>query len=578
MHLVLVPNPEVGERYDGYSPTLPLGLLSLATVLSRSNSVSTRIVNAREVDFHTPEYIADTLLSMNPNVVGFSTMCNTYPHILRVAKLLKQSRPDVTVVLGGPHASTVGKETLNAFGYIDFALAGECERSINDFVNFLSNPNLGPTSVPGLIFRNCGAATQPTPSYPMLPIDELPTIDYGLIDLSDYTDIPLDVGRGCPFACTFCATNVHWEQRYRLRNVEQVTKTISDLKNTHGVNSFVFVHDNFTAAPKRVRAFCESIIESGIEFKWRCSARPDSVDAALIDLMHKAGCQSIFMGIETGSARIQNLCKKRVKLDRVEPAVKRLTEIGINLTASFIVGFPYEELDDIEQTIQMMLSIHLQSAAKTDLQFHLLSPIPGATLISEANVQIELDEFTSDVSGIGLLDSEAWTMIRDIGSPIFESFYHYSNPSVTRPHVLALRSGWFTVFTHLPYTALALAVARRNLGFKVSTIFNASDVQAITNREASVRIDCARHCLQNFLSELEPATGVMIQDVLKFESEIFHLRRAGKGESLVQTEFDVFAWINGVLDGSEEIEYPKHESCRLIISALDGEIGIAYMH
>jgi hypothetical protein len=77
MRLILVPNPEVVARTGDYEPTVPLGVLSLATSLANITVVEVAVVDPRDIDFKPPTEQADILLQKHPDVIGFSTMCNT---------------------------------------------------------------------------------------------------------------------------------------------------------------------------------------------------------------------------------------------------------------------------------------------------------------------------------------------------------------------------------------------------------------------------------------------------------------------------------------------------------------------
>lgn len=576
MRLILVPNAELGTRTPDYRPTIPLGLLSLASALKGKPQIAVHVTDPRSIDFQSPEMTAGKLLDLEPDVVGFSTMCNTYPHALRTAELLKAKRKCLPIVFGGPHASTVASETLETFEFVDFILTSECERSIQDFMAYLSGPG-GQPAVPGLMYRHRGNAVSSLPNYPMLPADELPDIDYSLLHhLRDFGSVPLDVGRGCPFGCTFCTTNVYWERRYRLRSVEYVLHAVQDVQTVHGINSFGFVHDNFTAAPPKVAEFCEKVIASGIKFEWRCSARPDSLDGPLLDLMHAAGCRSIFMGIESGSPRVQRLCKKRVKLDHVAPTIKRALNLELSLTASFIVGFPYEEIDDIEKTLEMMSQINYESRTSYELQLHLLAPVPGAPLSSESHVEIALDKSVSDVSAAAGLDSEMWEWIAKYGKPIFESFYHYINSALSREQILRLRHGWFTIFTHLKLTALALEEARRKEEFAMTSLFLEGSLPPTTAGAGEIFEWCVK-CVHDFLSSKRGAIWESVLAVLAFEADVHRLRLLG-GTKLVRLTHDVYSWAESALNpSSAPVGFPDARPSHYVLVTVDDAVKIAQL-
>ena len=571
MRLLLVPNAELGQRCDGHTSFVPLGLLSLATVLSRDEGISVRVIDPREIDFTPPCQTAELLLAMDPDVVGFSTMCNTYPHALRTAQIIKHVRPSIAVIFGGPHATVVAQETLDAFGFVDFVLKGECERSIIDCVSLLDKQDRGPADVPGLVFRLNGVATQSRPCYPLLGADDLPDIEYGCLrDLHEFCVIPLDAGRGCPFACSFCTTSVYWARRNRFRRARYLIEKMTSLQETYGINSFALVHDNVTASAERVKDLCEQIISSGLSCEWMCSARPDSMDNELLGLMYKAGCRSIFMGIESGSLRIQNLCRKGVRLDQAAPAIHTALTLRMAVTASFMIGFPYEKFSDVEKTIRMMADINYETGTCCDLQLHLLSPVPGAPLLAEPGVETARDENISDVSQAGECDPTVRSWIDRYGDPIFTSLSHYVTPSVSRRTILNCRLGWITLFSYLRVVALALEEARRADDFLMANVFQDCDAPD-GRRDSEADVEWCVRAVRQFLQGSARPWAAAVAAVLEFEAVVYRLWRAG-GSCVFSCDYEVSEWAERGVAGAAVVGLPKR--CRRMYFIMKDDQGV----
>ena len=575
MRFILVPNVQSGKRYKEAMHSIPLGVLSLATVLSNVNFVSTHPVDPRDVDFRPPSHTVERILDLEPDVVGFSTMCNSYPYALRTAQILKQIKPDVMIVFGGAHATVVGKETLDCFGFVDFILAGECERSIIDFVTFLVMRDRRPEDVPGLVFRKNEVPVQSGFRYPMLPPDELPDIKYELLrDLRDFPTIPLDVGRGCPYSCTFCTTSAFWERRYRLRSTDYIINTVKKLQSEYNVNLFNLVHDNFTASSGRVTKFCEQVIESGVKFHWHCSARPDTVDDNLLELMSSAGCRKIFMGIESGSPRIQKLCNKNIRLDRVIPVINKVMGMGMNITTSFITGFPYESSEDIENTLCLMSNINYYARTRCDLFVQLLSPTPGASILDEPNVELALDDSISDISYAGLLDQTMKDWIINNGRPIFSSFFHFTNTAVPRSKFVAFQLGWFITFGRLRFTALALEAARRLDHFELMSVFSTSE--PVFSEYAWTGFQWCVSSVRTFLKNSGYPWAESISAVLDFEAERYRLSRFG-GSCVLESNFDVKKWMEDVVGGASNQDFPPPARVRYLIRSDSDRVKVFYL-
>jgi hypothetical protein len=348
---------------------------------------------------------------------------------------------------------------------------------------------------------------------------------------------------------------------------------MKSLQAIHGINSFNFVHDNFTASRNKVTDFCEQVMASGFSFEWRCSARPDSVDNELLGLMHMAGCRSIFMGIESGSPRIQKLCRKNLQVDKVTPVIVRALNLGMTLTGSFVTGFPYEELDDVEKTIRMMAEINYEARTLCDLQLHLLSPVPGAPLLAEPGVKTAIDENPSDVSPAGDLDPVARSWVDRYRDPIFTSLSYYVTPAIPRRQIIECRLGWITLFSFLRVVALALEEARRADDFALVDVFHGCEPPD-KRRDNDSDVEWCVRSVRHFLEKSGRPWAMCIAAVLEFEAEVYRLRQSC-GSCLLSCDYDVNEWVERFSAGATVVELPRFVRRRYFMMKNDHTVKIA---
>ena len=164
---------------------------------------------------------------------------------MRIADCIKQLRPHSTILFGGPQASVVDEEVLRRFQSVDYILRGEVEQSLPLFLRELRG-DYRFTDVPGLSFRD-GARIHRSPSAPVIEdLDALPSPAYHLSNyLRNATAASIELGRGCPFACTFCSTNDFFRRRFRLRSPERVLMDMRTIAAEYGITHFELVHDMF---------------------------------------------------------------------------------------------------------------------------------------------------------------------------------------------------------------------------------------------------------------------------------------------------------------------------------------------
>lgn len=426
----------------------PLGILTLAAVL-RDKGQDADLV---DLNFEVAQHglaldesfyfrSAAIIAARQPDVVGFSTMCNSFHISLKIAQFVRELAPRAKILLGGPHVSYCDEETLAAFPCVDFVLRGEAEFSLPLLISTISADSAF-ESVPGLTWRRDGEIVRNAASDAVIELEALPFPAWELFPYRIEGGFSIDVGRGCPFACDFCSTSVFFQRKFRLKSFQRILDEANWLSEKFGARAFTFVHDLFTANRKWVAQFCRFLLERDGEapFIWSASARIDTVDRELLELMHAAGCRALFFGIETGSQRLQTVIGKRLKVHTVLPVAAAAAEIGIEPTLSFILGFPLEEEEDAAETFDLISQ--LMNVDAVGIQLHLMSPQVGTADLARHGDALRLDTYYSDIAA-GSSDFVDEAMFR-AHPALFPSFYYYENPSL--PRTLAAGADVFVRF------------------------------------------------------------------------------------------------------------------------------------
>jgi radical SAM superfamily enzyme YgiQ (UPF0313 family) len=385
----------------------PVGILTLAAVLD-GLGVETHLLDLNRFFYdhlnfdtrHEPgnDFVSSVIRQLEGahfDVIGFSTICSTYPLTLRLAREMRRTHPEAVILLGGPQASVVDEATLSAFHFVDFILRGEAEESLPQLLDALSSRGAGIKNVQGVTYRS-GSDVIRNPNAPVIEnLDALPLPAFHYYsDVEKYGFLPVEAGRGCPFACSFCSTNDFFRRRYRMKSPDVLVGQMRDLKRRYKVNFFELVHDMFTADKKRVMDFCQAIIRSGEQLYWNCSARTDCADDELLSLMARAGCQGIFFGIDSGSERMQRQMNKGLNLTESLSRVRRANAYKMSTTVSLIAGFPDETEEDLRATVNF-IGEALRSR-RASPQFHLLAPLAETPIATEYKGRLIFDETYSD--------------------------------------------------------------------------------------------------------------------------------------------------------------------------------------
>lgn len=374
MKVVLI-NPPQPTKYS--HP--PIGLALIAAVLEREGyRVSVVDIDALRLKF------GDLVSYVNgADVVGLTAMTPTINVALRIAHQLKQAQPNLTIILGGVHATLLPGEILARAPQIDIVVRGEGEETILGLLQALEHrqPLDG---IPGISFRRDGEVVN-TIAYPApVDLDSLPFVAYHLLPRRRYRPHPphgkafpfaaIITSRGCPYRCSYCSKPV-FGYKYRAQSPERVVKEVAYYKEKMGIKEIAFYDDVFTLHKKRAYAIAEGIMKKRLKIWWTCETRVDLVDRELLYHMKQAGCYAIAYGIESASQKILNTLNKGTTPEQVEEAVHITRDVGLQTIGYFMLGSPGENSETIGQTIEFSKKLKLDFA-----QFGITIPFPGTKL------------------------------------------------------------------------------------------------------------------------------------------------------------------------------------------------------
>jgi radical SAM superfamily enzyme YgiQ (UPF0313 family) len=372
----------------------PLGLLNLATLLREAGHqvavldlvlcLRLKTLNASPSIY---EDAARMILHRDPDLVAFSVQCATFPAVVQIAARLKRIRPGILIVAGGHDVSFVAEPTMERFPWIDAVVRGEGELTLPDLISAYGSGGDG-EEIEGVTWRRGCEVIRNRDRELIRDLDALPLPDYGFVpDLQTYRNacgIPraiaiLEVGRGCPHACVYCSESVMWRRRTRTFSIPRITHEMRRLKELYGAECFLLAYDQFTADRGFVEAFCRRVMAEGLnDTPWYCISRLDSMDVALLRLMREAGCESMCYGIDSGSRRTLSFIGKEIDEAILYERVRETTEEGMVPTLSFVIGFPEEQREDVDETLSLALRAGIQGNSNPLIQ--LPSVLPGTEL------------------------------------------------------------------------------------------------------------------------------------------------------------------------------------------------------
>jgi anaerobic magnesium-protoporphyrin IX monomethyl ester cyclase len=392
MRIALVNPPYGVEDLVGKSKSLkgimnvvqPLGLGYIAALLERDGfEVEIEDCQCLGVNHHD---LIERLDKQQPDIVGISATTPTFGSSLLAAQMMKQSLPEVPLMIGGPHVSALPMETM-AYDCFDIGVVGEGELTTLELVKHIQKDRLDNLErVAGIIFKKNGEYRQ-TERRPFIRnLDELPLPARHLLPPlnmyhpapTSYRKLPnahLLTSRGCAGAqCVFCDRGVFGSQ-IRFRSVENVFQEIDELISVYGARDLKFFDDTFTIDKKRVLRICDEFRKRKIDTPWCCLARANTVNREILRAMKEAGCWEILFGFESMDQDVLTRLMKFTTVEQNVEAVRLCQEVGISVRANFIVGTPFDTLETMETDLREAIRLNVDFA-----HFHKFTPYPGSEL------------------------------------------------------------------------------------------------------------------------------------------------------------------------------------------------------
>jgi radical SAM superfamily enzyme YgiQ (UPF0313 family) len=421
-------NPPPLQGVFHHHPYLPMGLAYLAAVLEeKGHQVTVLDCIAEGIN---QDHLKQTLAQINPDVIGVNSMTPMVSSAIMAARGAKESCPDATVVLGGPHATFMDKELLIAEPAVDVIVRGEGEVTFAELTKRIVN-NVGLNTADGITYRHQNQIVQnPNRDY-IQNLDGLPFPAYKHFSLEKYRlfgklFFPVITSRGCPFQCNFCTTSHILGKQYRVRSPQNIGHELELLKREYSADSFTFYDDTLTLDKKRLYDICDEIKNRKLNIPWDCQTRADRVSEEMFDKMKNTNCQQVFFGIESGCQNVLDAVNKRTTVEQNEMAIKMAKKSGLFVAISIIIGYPNETVHMRKETFDF-----IRRTEPDDVYLCIATPYPGT-------------ELRREVERLGYKMSSDWSKY-DTTTPVFE------NPLLSDEEALRLRKDFYNRFYSTKY-------------------------------------------------------------------------------------------------------------------------------
>ena len=290
-----------------------------------------------------------------------TTLYVTAEPIREIVEFVRTCNEDVKIVIGGPYVANQVK-TMDASGLQvlfdsldgDLFVVGprEGEAALAGALAAMKSGRSLET-VPNLAYRDGGTFRFTAAEVESNPLEDN-LVDYSLFPTADINHfVTTRTAKSCPFSCAFCGFPLR-SGRYTYLSVADVERELDNIAGVGTVSTITFLDDTFNVPKRRFREILEMMIRNEYGFSWNSFYRSDHGDPATIELMREAGCEGVFLGIESGSDEmLERMNKASRRRDYLE-ALEVFNRTGIQTYASLILGFPGETEETIAATVSLI--------------------------------------------------------------------------------------------------------------------------------------------------------------------------------------------------------------------------------
>lgn len=402
MDLMLIVSPA-----NALSVHMPYYYLYLAGYMEK-NGISVVIVAPHYKSQHENiAYILNQVKTVQPKYIGLSCFVTDYNVVHDLAVDIKNIS-DAKLLVGNAHPSIAPQDFLYDGSPFDIVVRGEGEETLKEIIRSGGDAKiLG--SIDGVAFFD-GSSVVITKNRVLMNLADCGQPAYHLLDMSWYTKptkylirklaticTVIYTGRGCPYDCSFCASNTVWRTNdrpqggsyVRRRPLSAVMDELSLLQNKYGFDFFYILDDTFGIRESDIIDFCSEYKKSGLTMLWAAESRANCIkNPEIVKTMKDAGCIQLDFGVETGSQKLLDVINKKLKVQQIIHTFDLCREFGIRTFANMLLNLPQESEADLELSHQL-----LERIRPTYISIGLTQPYPGTPIYKSLGITIDKADY-----------------------------------------------------------------------------------------------------------------------------------------------------------------------------------------
>jgi radical SAM superfamily enzyme YgiQ (UPF0313 family) len=315
----------------------------------------------------------------SPSAVFYIQYPNEFLVALPLAKLLKSRKKKI--IFAGEFFATIYERIINTYDFIDYIVYDSVAYSLKLLLAG------GKDNIPNIFWKGKAVGDDLNFRYSKDFFKEFPAPSFDTLPLKTYkayleTYFGIDepvlsyrLSQGCVNRCFFCSISKY--DKFNFKDAATVSADLFNLSRRYNCRFFHFLDNSFTISNKYTKELCKKIISGkpGIEFMGM--SQVEYLDEEAIRLLKEAGCQALFLGIESVSLKGVYLLKKNRDLKKFPRILELCKKNGIWVHLFFMSGFPFQRLSDVSGDLDFIKHNRelIDSILINDFQLHINSDI-----------------------------------------------------------------------------------------------------------------------------------------------------------------------------------------------------------
>jgi radical SAM superfamily enzyme YgiQ (UPF0313 family) len=367
--------------------TIPYGILSLDAYLRAHCQVPVRVdildlnlllrqaVEAGDVSNILETFsrsIEKRVHDVCPSIVGISALFNvSFQYMGQISAVARAAAPHALIVAGGGLPSAGFRQVLEHCPSIDAVCRGEGEIPLRDLIEADDRREVLERHPSWMTRRGIALGKIPAHTF-VQNLDEIPMLDYGLVNLDDYNSRSIDkryvgqpkremaihTSRGCPFLCVFCSNPSLHGAEVRAMSVTRVAAEVRRMKEQWGMTVLLIEDDHFFFDKARAKQVLRELIDLGVRVEFPNGIAVYAIDEEVASLFQQAGVSTVALAVESGSDYVlHRIIKKPLKTSLVKGKVELLRKYGVQSHVFIVLGLPGELDEHRQQTLDLLLDV-----------------------------------------------------------------------------------------------------------------------------------------------------------------------------------------------------------------------------